>query len=130
MKTTTCTKMDSACMSMPSAFCRNGVCSEIQVQKCTEEGREECSTVVTYVNKELVVNKCKVVYNKVCTKVPKESCRTESKEICPECKTVVTNKCTDVPRAVCNKVPKTVNQVLFCLNVIGDTLLLFLLSLV
>ena len=102
---------------MPSTVCRDGVCSgdqvefDIQVEKCTDAGKEECTTKVTYVDKELIFNKCKVVFNKVCTKVPKQDCHTESKEICPECKTVVTNKCNDVPRTVCSAVPKSVNKV-------------------
>ncbi len=117
MKTTTCTKMDSACMSMPSTVCRDGVCPgdhvelDIQVERCTDVGKEECTTQVTYVDKELIFNKCKVVFNKICTKIPKQDCRMESKEICPECKSVVTNKCTNVPRTVCSEVPKTVNKV-------------------
>ncbi len=109
--------MDSACMSMASTVCRDGVCSgdqvelDIQVERCTDAAKEECTTQVTYVDKELVFNKCKVVYNKVCTKVPKQDCHMESKEICPQCKTVVTNQCTDVPKSVCSEVPKTVNKV-------------------
>ena len=114
MKTTTCVKMESACMSMPKSICNDALfndCYTVDDSKCTDEGQEVCETVTTYVPKMLLFNKCNIVYNKVCNKVPKERCHTVANEICPECKMVTTEKCIYVARSVCNKVTKNVDKI-------------------
>ncbi len=106
--------MESACMSMARTLCSGEKfdnCVTSNDEKCTEASNEDCTTSVTYVDKVLTFNKCNVVYNNFCKKVPKRDCRIEKKEVCPECKTVSTEKCSDEPRNVCKKVPKTVDKV-------------------
>ena len=106
--------MESACMSMPKSVCSDVVfkdCHTIEDIKSTDEGEAVCDTVFTYVQKQLVFNKCSIVYNKVCNKVPKQRCHTVAKEICPECNMVTTEKCLDVSRNVCNRVTKNVDKI-------------------
>lgn len=107
-------RMESACMSMPRTFCTGynfADCRTEMVEKCTEEGSQDCSVATAYVEKEMTFNKCTITHNNVCQKVPKRDCHTETKTVCPECKIVPTQRCHDVPKTVCKKVPKTVNTI-------------------